>query len=399
MKNLFAPNHESLDLQPPLISRRREIAALEEFYTQGGRMAVIFGRTGSGKTSLLNMYLRPTFDSDFTHHLFPGGIFHTYAFGPEPIEAFVQRNIRLPLTARTLMVIDEGHNLSPEELHSLANLIETQPQFNLLVASQRPLSILHENQLDLKLGGFTPDEFQELISLRLKDFDPKITKKFYDYVEGNPYLAEAAISSIGDGIITANQIFESFQNFEGTGIIGLDGKPVHRKADIPKRIVIDIKDANRQLLQDIRKNPELLRLLPSRKFEEIVADLLTRQGYQVELTPPSSDGGFDIYAAKQEGIGKFLYLVECKRYTPPKKVGVAIVRALYGVVRRHQANAGVIVTTSYFTSDAKEFHEELKYQIHLRDYIVLQQWLQKFGSLSNVKPTDFNTADAIKKHR
>ena len=113
---------------------------------------------------------------------------------------------------------------------------------------------------------------------------------------------------------------------------------------------------------------------------------MAKQGYETELTPASYDGGFDIYAVKQEGIVKFLYLVECKRYSPPNKVVIEIVRALYGVVQRQRANAGVIVTTSYyFTSGAKEFQEELKYQMHLQDYIVLHQWLNNFNSLTDGK--------------
>jgi hypothetical protein len=75
------------------------------------------------------------------------------------------------------------------------------------------------------------------------------------------------------------------------------------------------------------KSPDLLFQLPSRRFEELVAEILEKQGYEVDLTPASGDGGFDMYAAKKDGLGKFLYLVECKRYTPPNKVGVEIIRA------------------------------------------------------------------------
>ena len=136
-----------------------------------------------------------------------------------------------------------------------------------------------------------------------------------------------------------------------------------------------VTNINEELLARIRANPEMMRKLPPPKFEEIVAELFEKQGYVVDLTPASKDGGFDMYVAKQESIGQFLYLVECKRYAPPTKVGVEIVRALHGVVQQRQANAGIIVTTSFFTKGAIEFHRQIRYQMHLHDYITLQKWL------------------------
>jgi restriction system protein len=99
-------------------------------------------------------------------------------------------------------------------------------------------------------------------------------------------------------------------------------------------------------------------------------------GYDVELTPFSGDGGFDMYAAQNSALGRFLYLVECKRYLPPEKVGVQIVRQLYGVVELKQANAGIVATTSFFTRGAKELQQELGYRVHLADYLQLERWLK-----------------------
>ncbi|MCE5319179.1 MAG: restriction endonuclease, partial [Parachlamydia sp.] len=119
----------------------------------------------------------------------------------------------------------------------------------------------------------------------------------------------------------------------------------------------------------------LLYSLDPRKFEELVAEMLSQRGYEITLTPPSKDGGLDMYAARKDDLGSFLYLVECKRYTPPTKVGVSIVRSLYGVVQQKQANGGIVVTSSFFTKGAKEFQENVPHQMHLRDYLALQKWL------------------------
>ena len=70
----------------------------------------------------------------------------------------------------------------------------------------------------------------------------------------------------------------------------------------------------------LKKEPELSWKLLPRKFEEIIVRILDRQDTRFSsLTPASGDGGFDIYAARKDGLGKFLYLVECKRYVPPSQ--------------------------------------------------------------------------------
>jgi restriction system protein len=93
------------------------------------------------------------------------------------------------------------------------------------------------------------------------------------------------------------------------------------------------------------------------------------------LTPPSKDGGKDIYAARKDHLGAFLYIVECKRYAPKRPVGVGLVRQLHGVVQAEQATAGILATTSFFTRGAKEFQETVSFQISLKDYLGIKEWL------------------------
>ena len=75
-------------------------------------------------------------------------------------------------------------------------------------------------------------------------------------------------------------------------------------------------------------------------------------------------------------LGTFLFLVECKRYTPPRKVGVEVVRSLYGAVQQRKATAGIIATTSFFSGDATDFQRDIRHQISLRDYIEIKKWLR-----------------------
>jgi restriction system protein len=108
-----------------------------------------------------------------------------------------------------------------------------------------------------------------------------------------------------------------------------------------------------------------------------VAELFNREGWEVILTPPSKDGGKDLYVAQKVGVGSFVYVVECKKYAPENPVGVSIVRALYGVAQAEKLAGGIVATTSYFTRGAREFQQAVKYQMSLADYVDLVQWIRR----------------------
>jgi hypothetical protein len=131
-----------------------------------------------------------------------------------------------------------------------------------------------------------------------------------------------------------------------------------------------------RLIQVLAQKPELMRAMAPRDFEELVAELLSREGLQVVLTPRSRDGGRDILACLETPIGEHLYLVECKRYAANRPVGVELVRQLYGIVEIERATAGLLVTTSTFTSGAYDLQRTIGHRLGLRDYDDLVNWLK-----------------------
>lgn len=166
------------------------------------------------------------------------------------------------------------------------------------------------------------------------------------------------------------------RDFDYSGILGPDGRVLTPKELQGSRIITDVISTNEQILRMVRDNPSAMYSLPPRQFEELVAEILDKMGYDISLTPESKDGGFDMYAAWKDGLGEFLYLVECKRYAPNRTVGVQLVRALNGVVDEKRATAGILVTTSHFTREAHEFQQRLQHRLSLRDYVHLQKWLE-----------------------
>ncbi len=135
-----------------------------------------------------------------------------------------------------------------------------------------------------------------------------------------------------------------------------------------------------EVLDYFGRHPELLHSLPPRKFEELIATIFRNNGFNVELTPETRDGGVDIFAVQKDGFGgSILNIVECKRYSPEYKVGIGIVQRMLGVVEQHRATQGVIVTTSSFTRDAQTCAQSSQYRLGLKGYADLSKWLIAFS--------------------
>jgi restriction system protein len=149
-----------------------------------------------------------------------------------------------------------------------------------------------------------------------------------------------------------------------------------------RRIITDVRLVSDAFLRQAADDPRLVFEMPPRRFEELVAELLERRGYTVTLTPATRDGGKDMYAAKRDDIGSFLYIVECKRHAPDRPVGVGVVRALHGVAQHERVNAAMVMTTSYFSAPARELAADLRYQMSLKDYFDLRHWLDGYRSRS-----------------
>lgn len=145
------------------------------------------------------------------------------------------------------------------------------------------------------------------------------------------------------------------------------------------RVVARVSGISDWILEGLSKHPESIHQMPPRKFEELVAKLLERDGYEVLLSPQTRDGGYDVLAEVDLEIGRVLALVECKKYDPNRPVGVEVVRNLFGAMHHRDASCGLVVTTSRFTRDAYDFQDAHRYRIDLKDFSSLKKWLDKAG--------------------
>lgn len=143
----------------------------------------------------------------------------------------------------------------------------------------------------------------------------------------------------------------------------------------------EVAPVEKELLRRVLESPSEIFALTPREFEELIAELLSRMGLEVQLTPESRDGGRDILATMPTAVGQLLAIVECKKYSPDRPVGVDIVeRMLYTIREKDRASIGMIATTSRFTKGASRAAENYQWQILLRDYGHLQGWLREHGT-------------------
>lgn len=102
---------------------------------------------------------------------------------------------------------------------------------------------------------------------------------------------------------------------------------------------------------DSQKDIDSIRALGWKDFEELVGEAYRRKGYSVgENQGGGPDGGVDLVLRK-EGVTT---LVQCKHWKT-LKVGVKVVRELFGVMTAHGAGRGMVLISGEFTKDAVAF--------------------------------------------
>lgn len=144
-----------------------------------------------------------------------------------------------------------------------------------------------------------------------------------------------------------------------------------------KEIITDIAVVDDSLLKRAKQDPRIMLSFSPREFEEMVCELLDKQGYKVKLTKQTRDGGKDIIVVQKSFLGEFCIYVECKKYDISRPISVGLIRELYGTVMVDNATAGMIVTTSHFTRDAKEYSAKIQHRMTLKDYNDLVQELNQ----------------------
>ncbi|MFB0872580.1 MULTISPECIES: restriction endonuclease [unclassified Sphingobium] len=339
--------------------------------SNGDRIIELVGAHGSGKTTLLKSLAneRPNL-FDGTIEYFGGNESFPLM---EAIDVIADRFRASP--GRNLLVIDEGERMDRGDLLEGINRLGTGPwRFATIVATTKPLNVGHAVHV-LPLN-FT--EMGALLEAQLGErLSSDILGKLWAASQGVPRLANILAQRwLSGGVRDFDALANLLNPLAVPGLVDPYGRPLARGGHEEKTIISDVRFVSDELLKAVKGDPTLAHALTPREFEELSAELFHRQGYKVTITPQTRDGGKDLYLAKADGFGSFLYIVECKRYAPDNPVDVGVVRALYGVAQHERVTAAMTLTTSYFSKDAADFAAEVQYQLALKDFIDLKLMLE-----------------------
>jgi restriction system protein len=116
-----------------------------------------------------------------------------------------------------------------------------------------------------------------------------------------------------------------------------------------------------------------------RDFEKLIAELLAREGWTVELGKGSKDGGVDILASRLDpAIGPLLTVWQAKKLQEGNKVGLSTIRELADTRSELRASKAVIVTSSFLTRGALERVVKDEYTLGKVERPELLEWIQRY---------------------
>lgn len=144
---------------------------------------------------------------------------------------------------------------------------------------------------------------------------------------------------------------------------GIFAGQLHQLA--PVKPILDINKNDRRfidsknVLSEIKEGANLAEM-DWEDFEYLVRELFEKifsaDGSEVKVTQASRDGGVDAVAFDNDTIKGGKFIIQAKRYN--NVVPVSAVRDLYGTVINEGAIKGILVTTSYFGNDSREFSKD-----------------------------------------
>ncbi len=168
--------------------------------------------------------------------------------------------------------------------------------------------------------------------------------------------------------------FEEFRQFSDRSAQSTDDGVVPDPADATEQTPDEIMRAAHRRIEAALAEELLdrVRAMPPDFFERLIVNLLLAMGYggsaaeAVRALGRSGDDGVD-GVIDQDALGLDRVYIQAKRYAAGNSVGPGAIRDFFGSLDRHKAAKGLFVTTSGFTSSARETADYLSKRIVLID--------------------------------
>jgi restriction system protein len=371
----FAPIFVPPPPPDPFIGRERDIEWLHEriIPTRRGIATPIsvIGDGGIGKTALVAEEIRRLGDSIIPIWFGPG----TFEMKPPGLSELIDQAPRR-ISRWPFFVILDGAESIPERqiLETYRSAMNRKDVSSVVVTSRAPVKFrgIHEIRLERMAGIDVERLLRKKISL--SDIDENTSLRLLAAANGHPgalsLIASMATSMSSEQLrrILSGDLYDIKQQ------AGIDDEEIERAS---KPVILTVGN---DIMKRLKKEPMEVYTLSTRQFEILIADLLRDMGYEVTLTKATRDGGADILASIKNDLGKFLYLIDAKKYSEKNKIGVDMVRTLLGTLADYRASSAMLVTTSSFTKDARAMEKKHEWQLALHDYIKVAEWIQKHGT-------------------
>ena len=168
--------------------------------------------------------------------------------------------------------------------------------------------------------------------------------------------------------------FEEFRQFSDRSAQPTDDMVVPEPADTAEQTPDEIMRAAHRRIEAALAEELLdrVRAAPPDFFERLIVNLLLAMGYGGSAADAgralgrSGDDGVD-GVIDQDALGLDRVYIQAKRYAAGNSVGPGAIRDFFGSLDRHKAAKGLFVTTSGFTSSARETADYLSKRIVLID--------------------------------
>jgi energy-coupling factor transporter ATP-binding protein EcfA2 len=340
---------------------------------------ILTGPGGSGKSTILRTYesFSPMTSAGF---LLLNG--YEVELNPGLLSSFsIESSQKLP----QVLIIDDFDQITTDSVKAaVLRLLREGKKYGrqLLLSSRRQLDkAFTDNAVSIRVTGFKPVEVEQLLQIHFenKPVPADVSDRFAELAKSlgsNPAAMNVALMVLQENGYAFDEFYKNFaprMNLWSKRLRSIDIPPII--VPVPPAIIPDARVINQALFEKIKKDPKAVYGLTGRQFEMIVAEMFDKMGYQVKLTQETRDGGKDLIIVDKREVGDFLIYAECKKFAPDRPVGVGIVSNLNGRLDVDRATAGLIVTTSYFTPDAKAFTEKIRHRMSLADFSQLQKWL------------------------
>jgi restriction system protein len=360
----------------PFLDRAQELDWLSERLSlrreRFGETLSLVGEAGIGKTALIAQYLWQR-GEELTPIWLNCGDWQRAR--PNFSEIFDSSAIRRRYRRRVTVVLDGADVLNQRRLVDLVyhaynwKLVE-----RVVVTSRREVEVRGNDQLVVARMSELDVEALLRKTMSMSNISETDALRVIGAVNGHPHalsiVAAMANSMSSEQLrsVLAGKIYDVNDALPESN---------RRLARAAKPAIISVSD---DIIRRLKKEPKDVHELTPRQYEQLIADLLRDMGHEVTLTQATRDGGMDILATMKTDIGEILCLVDAKKYREDRKIGVGMVRTLYGTLNDYEASSAMLVTTSSYSKDARAMQEKHKYQLTLKDYTDVASWIQKYGN-------------------